>query len=303
MISYGFIKRAAFRAGFDLCGIARSRPLGEQTPRLEWWLGCGFDSGLEYMRRNVAKRTDPAALVAGAQTVVVCAVNYKNRAWDQTANRGPKIASYAYAPDYHDTIRAMLRQVFDAVCAEYPEVGGRCFVDTAPILEKAWAEEAGLGWRGRNSLIVTPQFGSFVLLGEIVFDAPCDDCDRPVAENGCGSCTLCVDSCPNGAITPDRMIDTSRCISRMTIERMSADAPVTPDGLHGWIFGCDECQTCCPRNAQTPLYTNPAFTPVVDPVCADAAFWRGLSREDFDRIFALTPLARTGYDLLRSRIE
>lgn len=255
--------------GFSLCGVARARVLSEREEALREWLDMGHDGGMRYMQRVPERRLDPSALVEGARTVVVCAVNYKNGAWNQTAS--PRIASYAYAPDYHDTIKGMLGEMLVALPTP---IHGRAFCDTAPILEKAWAVEAGLGWIGKNSLLVTPDYGSFVLLGVLVLDAECDVYDTPLAEGGgegrtvgCGSCTRCIDACPNGAIVAPRVIDTRRCISRLTLERgaekFQGGTDESQKHTRVWLAGCDECQSCCPRNFATPLFTNEKFTPVV----------------------------------------
>lgn len=302
MIGSTLIRQAAFDAGFSLCGIARARAFTEHAPYLDEWLRRGCESGMEYMRRNREKRLDPRLLVEGAKTVVVCAVNYKNTAWNQTTS--PRIASYAYARDYHTTIKEMLTEVLTRVQQASPTAKGRCFTDTAPLLEKAWAVEAGLGWRGKNSLLITPQFGSFVLLGEIVFDTECDEYDAPFYGERCGTCTSCIDNCPSGAICRPGVIDTGRCISRLTIERMPPEGMKIPqDALHDWIFGCDECQSCCPYNISSPLSTDPRFAPVIDPTETTQEFWQTLSEEKFNSIFGDTPLARSGYEAVRSRIK
>ncbi len=296
-----FIRDLAAGAGFSLCGIARCRELGEQAGNLARWLASGMDSGMEYMRRNRERRLDPAAIVEGARTVVVCAVNYKNRAWDQTG-RTMKIASYSYSPDYHTLIKQMLGAVLEGIRGEYPEVRGRLFCDTAPVLEKSWAAEAGLGWIGKNSLLLTPQYGSFVLLGELVIDAECDIYDRPYAGDGCGSCMRCMEACPNGAIVSPRVVDTGRCIARLLNERMPEGAETPSAMLHGWLQGCDVCQSCCPHNRETPFCENPAFAPVIDPALTTPEFWRALTESEFYRIFGNTPLSRTGFEGIRSRV-
>ncbi|MCL2561819.1 MAG: tRNA epoxyqueuosine(34) reductase QueG [Rikenellaceae bacterium] len=302
LISSDFIREAAREAGFDLCGVARARVLTERAETLDRWITDGAESGLmQYMRLNRDRRLDPAMLVEGAKTVVVCAVNYKNRAWQQEGSA--KVASYAYATDYHHTIQQMLGSVLELIAARYPDTKGRCFCDTAPILEKAWAVEAGLGWVGKNSLLITPQYGSFVMLGEIVIDAECDGYDEPFVGDGCGDCRTCIDACPNNAISVQRTINASRCISRLTNERLpEGTAQPSPDMLNGWLAGCDECQSCCPHNRATPFFTNPAFTPVIDHADTTPDFWRALTEEDFQIIFGRTPLSRIGLKALKSRL-
>ena len=301
-ISAEFIRNASIEAGFSLCGVARCRELGEQAGNLDSWLAAGMDSGMEYMRRNREKRLDPGVLMEGARTVVVCAVNYKNQAWDQR-ERTMKIASYSYAPDYHTQIKEMLGALLERIREEYSGVKGRCFCDTAPVLEKSWAVEAGLGWTGKNSLLLTPQYGSFVLLGELVIDTECDVYDQPYCGDGCGSCRRCLDACPNGAIVSPHVIDTGRCIARLLNERMPEGAAPPHGMFHGWLYGCDECQSCCPHNQKTPLYANHAFAPVIDPALTTPEFWRTLSEPEFLHIFSDTPLARTGFETIRSRVS
>lgn len=297
-ISSEFIRQTAYEEGFSLCGIARCRVLAERIEPFDRWLDAGMESGMEYMRRYRDRRFDPSALVEGAKTVVACAVNYKNHAWNQTAV--PRIASYAYAPDYHTTVKGMLARMLERIAERYPDVGGQRFSDTAPLLEKSWAVEAGLGWIGKNSLLITPRYGSFVVLGELVIDAECDDYDRPYAKDGCGTCRRCMDACPNGAIVSPRVIDTGRCIARLTNERMPEEPPL--GSLHGWLAGCDECQSCCPYNRDTPMFTNPRFAPVIDPTETTPAFWRTLAEQDFNRLFGHTPLKRKGFAVIKSRI-
>jgi epoxyqueuosine reductase len=282
-----------------MCGIAPAGRLDTLAAPFDRWLARGYDSGMEYMRRNTDKRLDPTTLVEGAKTVVVCAVNYKNSAWEYNKTAAaPKIASYAYAPDYHDTIKRMLQSVLDALRIRYPELQGRCFTDTAPIFEKAWAVEAGLGWIGRNSLLITHEYGSSLLLGELLLDAVADAYDEPFTGDGCGDCHACVDACPCGAITEERVLDTGKCISRLTIERLPDGAKLDREGLHGWIFGCDECQYACPYNADTPQYANAQFKPVIEPSQVTESFWSALDGATFDRLFGRTPLKRSKERLL-----
>lgn len=294
MLSRSDILSAAFAAGFNLCGIARCRVLSEREEDFRRWLACGFDSSLGYMRRGVEKRFDPSYLVPDARSVAVCAVSYKNEIsegygqWPDT----PKIASYACAADYHDTIKSMLRQMAASLGLQQAGVAWRCFTDSAPVLEKAWAVEAGLGWIGRNSLLVTPQYGSFVLLGELIVDADVDVYDTPYAGNGCGTCRRCIEACPRGAVTEGRMIDTRRCISRLTVEKGEAAGP---EDLHGWVFGCDCCQSVCPYNAKAPKHTCRAFEPVLDPREMTWRRWAEMSEEEFAGLAGATPIRRSGY--------
>ena len=221
MLDFLNIKKLAAEAGFDLCGVAPCRHLADGEARFRAWLARGGQSSLGYMERNTEKRFDPRLLVEGARTAVVCAVSYKNAAGEgYPARHSTKVASYACTTDYHTTIRTMLLQLFDALRTAHPGLSGRAFVDTAPLAEKQLAAEAGLGWIGRQSLLVTPQFGTYVLLGELILTDEADAYDTPFGENRCGSCRRCVEACPTGAVAPDRTIDTARCISCRTIEKV-----------------------------------------------------------------------------------
>ena len=300
MLDQRNIKRLAAQAGFDLCGVAPCRHLAANEARFRRWLGQGYQSSLAYLERHTEKRFDPARLVEGARTAVVCAVAYKNRTSDgYPATCRTKIASYACTTDYHTTIRNMLRGILQALKAAYPGLEGRAFVDTAPLAEKQLAVEAGLGWIGRQSLLVTPQFGSFVLLGELLLNDETDAYDTPFEGSRCGSCRACIEHCPTGAILDERMIDTGRCIACHTIER----EPDTGIDLDGWIFGCDACQSCCPYNRRAPQHRNPAFDTLFDPAELDAEAWRALDERQFTDCFGTTPLTRSGLERIRGNIR
>ena len=201
MLDHQYIKKLAADAGFDLCGLAPCRHLVENESMLRAWLGKGYQSSLAYMERNVEKRADPRKLVEGARTAVVCAVSYKNRAGEgYPPGHRTKVASYACAADYHTTIKGMLGRMLDALRASRPDLSGRAFVDTAPLLEKQLAVEAGLGWIGRQSLLVTPRFGTYVLLGELLLTDDADVYDPPFEGSRCGRCHNFIESCPTGAI-------------------------------------------------------------------------------------------------------
>lgn len=293
------IKRLAAEAGFDLCGVAPCHPMPQAEERFRAWLGRGLHSTLGYMERHTEKRFDPARLVDGARTAVVCAVGYKNAASDgYPAAHRARVASYACAADYHTSIRAMLGRMLDALLKARPALRGRAFVDTAPLAEKQLAVEAGLGWIGRQSLLVTPALGTYVLLGELLLTEPCESYDAPFERSRCGTCRACLDACPVQALTPDRTVDTRRCISRHTVER--DPDPAAP--LHGWIFGCDACQSVCPYNRRAPQHRNPAFDPLFDPAAMTADEWLALTEEEFDRRMGPTPLTRSGLERIRRNI-
>lgn len=294
------IKSLAREVGFDLCGVAKYHVFEEDRLFLEKWIGEGYASSLDYLKRNIDCRADANRLVAGAKSVIVCAVSYKNKISDgYPADHQAKIASYACTTDYHTTIKQMLFELCKRLKELNPDFSARCFVDSAPIFEKRYAVDAGLGWIGRNSLLVTPEFGSFVLLGEIVMTAECDQYDTPYKGVGCGECRRCVEACPNSAIK-ERHIDTSRCISCATIERKGEG-----DGcdLHGWIFGCEECQAVCPYNRQAPYFRNPKFQPCFTTDNLTPQEWLTMTSEEFSGKFGKTPLKRGGIERIKSNLK
>ncbi len=300
MLYLGHIKQLAKEVGFDLCGVAQCHNFERDKTFFEGWIEQGFASSLDYLKRDIERRADAATLVEGAKSVIVCGIAYKNSVSEgYPADHQAKVASYACTTDYHLTIKQMLFELSARLKELSPSLSGRCFVDSAPIFEKRYAVEAGLGWIGRQSLLITPEYGSFVLLGEIVMTAECDEYDKPLVSVGCGECRRCVEACPNGAVK-ERHIDTSRCISCATIERRGEGEP---PALHGWIFGCDECQTVCPYNRKAPLATNPRFAPIFNPVEMTPIDWLSLSEEAFSEKFASTPLERAGLERLKSNLS
>ncbi len=299
MFDLAQIKQLAHEVGFDLCGVAQHSVFERDKTFLKEWIEQGYASSLNYLKRNIECRADANRLVEGAKSVIVCAVSYKNKVSDgYPADHQTKIASYACATDYHTTIKQMLFELCGLLKEINPDFSARCFVDSAPIFEKRYAVEAGLGWIGRQSLLITPEFGSFVLLGEIVMTAECNEYDKPYDGVGCGECRRCVEACPNGAIK-ERHIDTSHCISCATIEREGE----RQCRLHGWIFGCDECQSVCPYNRKAPYLTNPKFEPLFSPLEMHAEDWLSLSEKDFAEQFKATPLARAGVSRVIKNVD
>ena len=300
MLSNEHIKRLAEQAGFDLAGLARCGYLADNEAWFRYWLAHGYQSSLDYMERNQEKRFDPRKLVENAKTAVVCAVSYKNAiSAGYPAGHRAKVASYACNTDYHKTLKKMLKSLMRRIAEEYPGVEGRMFVDTAPLAEKQLAVEAGLGWIGRQSLLVTPSLGTFVLLGELILCDEADEYDKPIEGAHCGACHRCVDACPNHAITEHRMIDTNRCISCHTIER----EPRADADLHGWIFGCDLCQSCCPYNRHTPQHRNPAFDPILNPLELTPEDWLAMTEEEFTARLGTTPMTRSGLDRIKKNVN
>ncbi len=295
------IKRLAMKAGFDLCGIVQAEHFGEAQNRFTHWLSAGCGDGLDYLHRNLELRFDPSRLVDGARIVVVCAVNYKSRfsLSDELQNNGVGIASYALMRDYHKSIKRALKSLLTELQSIDPAIKGRCFTDSAPLLEKHLAWRAGLGWIGRQSLLVTPQYGTFVLLGELVIDCDVDHYDEAMCsvEGSCGECRRCVASCPVGAINEDRTIDTRRCIAARTIEHSDAGA----EPLAGWIFGCDICQQCCPHNQPTPISKFADMQPILSAPTFEE--WRAMSEAEFAELTQGTPIKRSSLNRIKHNID
>ena len=299
MVKSDYIKSLAEHIGFDLCGVTRCQKFDKNEQAYISWLERGYDSSLSYMRNHLDKRFDVGRLMEGAQSVVVCAVSYKSPISGGYADSDRcKIASYACNRDYHKSIKKMLQALLSQLREHYPELQGRAFVDSAPLLEKQLAVEAGLGWIGRQSLLITPEFGSYVLLGELVLDDVADSYDSPCDSVGCGECHRCVDACPTGAIAAPMTINTAHCISCRTIESDNTSAI----DLHGWIFGCDECQNCCPYNKCAAEHRNAAFNPLFDPREMSAEEWLEMSEEKFSARFGTTPLKRSGLERIKKNI-
>ena len=301
MITKKTITNAALELGFDLVGVVRAEHLTEEHNRFNEWLLAGNASSLDYLKRNVEKRSDASRLVDGAQSVVICAISYLSsysRGYDEGAKT--KIASYALARDYHVTIKELLTRLAEQLKAHSPQLRYRAFTDSAPLAEKSYAVRAGLGWIGRNSLLVTPHHGSMLHLGELVIDDEVDEYDVPMKAVGCGECRRCIEACPNGAILANRTIDTRRCISCRTIERESDAEQIN---LDGWVFGCDACQSVCPYNKCAPLHTNPLFDPQFDPTALGVNEWQEMTEEEFKAMAGATPLTRAGLDRIKRNIK
>ncbi|MDR0582490.1 MAG: tRNA epoxyqueuosine(34) reductase QueG [Prevotellaceae bacterium] len=288
-----FIKDAVAGAGFDACGIAAATALETERSHLNSWLAAGHHAGMAYMARNVEKRANPALLVENARSVVVSLLNYKPPQ-RQPANV-PQIAYYAYGIDYHHFIREKLAAVMAAVKAVSPATVLRGFVDSAPILEKAWAVRAGLGWIGKNNLLISPVLGSFTFIATLVLDAELEYATRR-EKNRCGKCTRCLDACPGGALRPYRL-NANRCISYHNKRKGENGVP-----LKNYCFGCDYCQLACPWNAQTPPHRMNNWT-IPEIVNFTAGDWHNLDEPAFNTIFAKSVLQDVGFAKLKANLD
>jgi epoxyqueuosine reductase len=287
------IKEYAAELGFDICGFAPARSLDEHKPILTRWAYRGMNGDMAYLGQNIDKRIDPGILVPGAKSVIVTGLNYYTEK-KQGGNGVPVISRYAYGINYHDVIRNKLNKIRDFIKKIHPDSTGRSFVDSAPLLEKAWAREAGLGWPGKHSILINREIGSFFFIGIIIINIELEY-DRPVATENCGNCSICVDSCPTGAINDDRTIDTRLCLAYLTIE---SRAPVPEDlvmKLEGRAFGCDKCQEVCPWNKSAKPHKTPEFEIPPEVSRMTAPEWQNLSRKDFKRLFEKSAIGRRTY--------
>ena len=289
MFKMAKISEAMSSAGFDSWGVVRLTPslLSDAKGHFEQWLAEGNAEGLNYLHRNLDKRFAPEELMEGAVSIIVGAVSYKNElSMGYEADFDAKVASYARANDYHTTLRDMLHSVAQQLGLTDRHDYKVC-VDSVPLAEKSLARLAGIGWQGRNSLIVSPSLGSFIHLGELIVRESVDTYSLAFEGDGCVGCKRCLLRCPTGAINPNRTINTTLCISNRTIEQGESGFD-----SHGWIFGCDECQSCCPHNAKAPLWVNPRFEPTFNPLDYNSDFWANLTPEEAKKRFGHTALAR-----------
>lgn len=295
------IKTQAKNLGFDFCGIAKAEFLEEEAPRLEAWLNQNYHGEMAYMANHFDKRLDPTKLVAGAKTVVSLIYNYFPESTLPNNPTDLKIAKYAYGQDYHLVIKEKLKTLLQNLQKEIGEIGGRAFVDSAPVMERQWAQKAGLGWTGKNSLLLNRQMGSFFFLAELIIDlevAP----DSAMTKDYCGTCTKCIDACPTDAIVDSGVVDGSRCISYFTIE-LKEQIPQTMRGkFENWIFGCDICQDVCPWNRFSKPHQEAEFLPNQDLKNMTRRDWEEITKETFDRVFQKSAVKRTKLEGLARNI-
>ena len=296
-----FVKTLAHELGFDYCGIAAAKKLEEDERRLHNWLSKGYQGHMQYMENHFDLRIDPTKLVPGARSVITLLLNYYP---SQTMDSShPKIAKYAYGQDYHTVIREKLNTFLNRIRETIGEVQGRGFVDSAPVLERSWAQLAGLGWVGKNGNLIHKNAGSFFFIATLITDLSLEY-DDPFAKDFCGTCTRCIEACPTDAILPDKVIYASKCISYYTIELKSHLSPELKKGqLDGWLFGCDTCQDVCPWNRFSKPHSTAAFeaTPVLFTMKANE--WEEMTEESFKKIFANSPLQRTKFSGIQRNLK
>jgi epoxyqueuosine reductase len=295
------IKNEAQKLGFLFCGIAKADFLEDEAPRLESWLNKSMHGEMAYMENHFDKRLDPRLLVDGAKSVISLGINYytDQRQDDPSA---PKISKYAYGIDYHTVIKDKLKQLLQIINEEIGEVGGRAFVDSAPVLDKAWARKAGMGWIGKNSNLLNKKAGSFFFLAELIIDLELEHDIAPTIDH-CGTCTNCIDACPTDAIVGPYVVDGSRCISYLTIELKNEIPQEFKGKMDNWMFGCDVCQDVCPWNRFSVLNTEPAFTPHPDLLHLKKDDWQDITQDIFQKVFKNSAVKRTKFSGLQRNID
>ncbi len=296
-----FVKQSAAGLGFDFCGIARAAFLNEDAHRLETWLQKEMHGNMQYMQNHFELRVDPQKLVPGAKSVITLLINYfTETAQDSIA---PKISKYAYGQDYHEAIRKKLNEFLNLLKKEIGDFNGRGFVDSAPVLERAWAQKSGLGFIGKNGNLINKKAGSFFFIATLITDIELN-ADDAYAKDYCGSCTRCIDACPTDAILPGKVVDGSKCISYFTIELKDALIPEKMKGkFDNWLFGCDVCQDVCPWNRFATPHKNEDFNPIPQILEFTANDWEEMTEESFKIIFKNSPLKRSKYEGIKRNLK
>jgi len=318
-----FIKEEAHKRGFSHCGIAKAERLTDHEPRLEAWLKQGMHGTMKYMENYFDKRLDPRLLVEGAKTVISLMLNYfpghiaaygKSSTNQKEVTEFPdipgikpytstlKVSKYAWNKDYHFVIKDKLNDLIETLKEKTGDFNYRVFTDSAPVLDRAWAVRAGIGWIGKNSMLISRKNGSFYFLAEIICDLE-PAYDLPFGGNYCGDCRRCIESCPTGCITEDKMIDASRCISYLTIELKDDIENSFKEHYKDWIFGCDVCQDVCPWNKFSIAHAVQEFKPQGEWTQWKEEDWHNLDKPLFDELFRKSPLKRAGFNKLKNSIN
>ena len=293
------IKIEAKRLGFLSCGISKAEFLEAEAPRLEKWLNKNMHGEMQYMENHFDKRLDPTILVEDSKSVISLLLNYYPSE-EQHDKSAPKLSKYAYGTDYHFVIKDKLKQLLHFIQDEIGEVHGRAFVDSAPVLDKAWAAKSGLGWIGKHSNLLTQQVGSFYFIAELIVDLDLDY-DTPVTDH-CGTCTACIDACPTQAIVDPYVVDGSKCISYFTIE-LKEQLPNSVKGqFDDWMFGCDVCQDVCPWNKFSKSHNEPLFDPHPELLNMSKKDWEEITEDTFKKVFKKSAVKRTKFSGLTRNI-
>lgn len=293
------IRTEAKRLGFLSCGISKAEFLEEEAPRLEKWLKNDMHGEMRYMENHFDKRLDPTKLVEGSKSVISLLLNYYPER--KQSENSYKLSKYAYGQDYHHVIKSKLRQLQEFISEEIGEVNGRAFVDSAPVLDKAWAAKSGLGWIGKHSNLLTQKIGSFYFIAELIIDLDLEY-DTPVTDH-CGSCTACLDACPTQAIVEPYVVDGSKCISYFTIELKNEIPNAFKGKFDDWMFGCDVCQDVCPWNRFSKPHAEPLFNPHPELLSMTKNDWEEITEDVFRKVFQKSAVKRTKFKGLKRNID
>ena len=294
------IKQEAKRLGFDYCGISKATFLEEDAPRLEKWLNTGKHGKMNYMENYFDKRLDPRLLVPGAKSVISLLLNYYPSE-NQTDKDAPKISKYAYGKDYHFVIKEKLKEFIFTLRENIGDIDGRAFVDSAPVMDKAWAKKSGLGWVGKNSNLINKESGSFFFIAELIVDVELEY-DGPIKDY-CGTCTKCIDACPTDAISEPYVVDGSKCISYFTIE-LKENIPTEMKGkFDNWAFGCDICQDVCPWNSFSKSHQEPLLKANNELLGMKKEEWYDITEDVFNKVFKDSAVERTKFSGLKRNLE
>ena len=295
------VKRKCFDLGFSHVGISKSVFLEKEAKRLEEWLSNDFNGKMSYMENHFDKRTDPGKLVDGAKSVISVLFNYHNPT-KQLDDNAPKISQYAYGKDYHFVIKNKLKELQLFLTKKFGEINCRGFVDSAPVMDKVWAEKSGLGWIGKHSNLINKEMGSYFFIAELIVDIDLEQ-DIPINDY-CGTCTKCIDACPTEAIVQPYVVDGSKCISYLTIELKDQILPNEFKGkMDSWMFGCDICQDVCPWNRFASAHNEPQFNPHPDLLKLTKKEWNELSEETYQNLFRKSAVKRTKFSGLKRNIS
>ncbi len=296
-----YIKQTASELGFDYCGIARAVKLEDDAIRLENWLAQGMHGSMSYMENHFELRVNPCKLVPGARSVITLLKNYFPS--QQQKNDSVKISKYAFGKDYHEVIRAQMKTFLLLLQDNIGEINGRGFVDSAPVLERSWAQRSGIGWIGKNGNLITKNGGSFFFIATMITDLELEY-DDPFAKDFCGSCTKCIDACPTDAILPGRVVNGSRCISHYTIELKEMLIPANMKGkFDNWAFGCDICQDVCPWNRFSKPHNETEFAPLAEILNFTTKEWEQMTEETFKKVFKHSPISRAKWKGLQRNLK
>lgn len=296
-----FVKTTAYSLGFNFCGIAKAQKLDEDARRLESWLNNGFNGKMSYMENYFDLRIDPTKLVPGAKSVITLLLNYFP-AQHQNPD-APQISKYAYGKDYHEVIKNKLKIFLQLLKENMGEINGRGFTDSAPVLERTWAQKSGLGWVGKNGNLITKDNGSFFFIATLITDLELE-ADNPFVKDYCGTCTKCIDSCPTEAILPNKVIEANKCISYFTIELKDLIIPGEMKGrFENKMFGCDICQEVCPWNRFSKPTTEIEFTPLNEVLNFSKSDWEEITEESFKVVFKKSPLKRSKFEGIKRNLK